>query len=54
MDHTQIQKTLVSQDLQEENSWETYDSEEDDQVRPEPEHGDDVLRCVRRKCGDIS
>jgi hypothetical protein len=50
---TQIQETLVPPPLSPQSSWEAYDSEEDDQASPQPQHGDEVLRRCRRKCSDL-
>ena len=46
MDDTQLQETLVPQDLQEENSWEVQetDSEEEDLSDFEQQDGDQVPR----------
>ena len=53
MDDTQIQETHVPQILSSQSSLESDDSEEDYPESSQSEHGDQVLRCVRRKCSTI-
>jgi hypothetical protein len=53
MDGTQIlQETILPQELSEESSWETHDSEEDSETDTEPQHRNEVLRCCRRECSN--